>query len=272
MLVLWHYYHIQQHKCKRETRLSYKLWRVFPCRSMMRFWELDLIKGSAILLVIFFHFIFDIAFFVQVPINLDSWLWWSIARLAASTFIFTSGISLAISFQKSLATNSPFLPKLLARSAKLLGIGALISLSTWLFIGEGTIIFGILHFLAIAPLVAYFFLNKPLLTFTAASVLLLCTPWVQAQTASFPYLVWLGLEPADFYSLDHFPLIPWLSIYLLGVLAASFAYSHAQRQFKLPQEPTSSIARTLSFLGKHTLLVYLAHQPLLLGLLYPFMH
>lgn len=237
----------------------------------MRFWELDLIKGIAILLVIFFHFIFDLAFFAQVPIDLDSWIWWSIARVAASTFIFTSGISLALSFQKSLDTNSSFLPKLLMRSAKLLGIGALISLATWLFVGEGTIIFGILHFLAVASLIAYFFLNKPLLTFAVSGLLLLCTPWVQAHTVSFPYLVWLGLEPADFYSLDHFPLIPWFSIYLLGMLTASLAYPHAQRQFKLSHEPTSRTANALSFLGQHTLLLYLAHQPILLALLYPFM-
>jgi uncharacterized membrane protein len=232
----------------------------------MRFWEVDLLKGIAIILVMLFHLVFDLAFFAHFSINLESWLWWSIARAAASLFILLSGLSLSISFQKS--PSSRFFPKLLMRSFKLLAIGALISLATWLFVGEGTIVFGILHFLAVAPLCAYLFIRYPLASAGAAFLIFLCTPWMQAATISVPYFVWLGLQPVDFYSLDHFPLAPWLGVYLLGLALGRVLYPQAQRRIVLPNAPTVKYLKALSFLGQHTLVIYLGHQPIFLAIFY----
>ena len=107
-----------------------------------RYWILDFMKGIAILLVMLFHFVFDLQYFAHLPIDCGSRCWWLIGRTAACLFIAISGICFALGYEK--AQSSPknsFLSKTIMRSAYLLGIGLLITLATGLFVGEGMIVF-----------------------------------------------------------------------------------------------------------------------------------
>ena len=225
----------------------------------MRFWIIDSLKGLAIVLVIFFHGIFDLGYFAHLAINSDSFFW--VGRIGALLFIILSGLCLAICYEKKYPLSS-----LLKRSGLLFILGICITLVTHFFLGEGTILFGILHFLAVAPLIVYWLL--PFLL-TALGILSILASYLSIQV-SHSYLIWLGISPPFFYSLDYFPLIPWLGIYIVGVLLGLRLYENGRQQVVLPDLSQYSVFRPFTFLGRHTLLLYMLHQPLLVGLMYLF--
>ena len=66
---------------------------------------------------------------------------------------------------------------------------------------------------------------------------------------------------------DYYPLVPWLGVALLGIVAGRTAYADGQRHFELPDLSASQPITWLCTLGRNSLVVYLAHQPLLIGAL-----
>lgn len=73
---------------------------------------------------------------------------------------------------------------------------------------------------------------------------------------------YLGFPQASFFSTDYFPLIPWFFLFLTGYFLMSIT-SRANLNEKLFAKGRFPL---LSFLGKHSLIVYLLHQPILYGL------
>jgi uncharacterized membrane protein len=79
----------------------------------------------------------------------------------------------------------------------------------------------------------------------------------------FDWLLPLGLHSPGFSSFDYFPLIPWLGIFLLGAALGKSVY--APRRSLLPW----SLPQTFfNAAGRHSLIIYIAHQPVILGILY----
>lgn len=74
-------------------------------------------------------------------------------------------------------------------------------------------------------------------------------------------LAWLGLPGGSFASGDYYPLLPYFALYLSGVAMGSFwkgrGYPRWAREARLAP---------VNFVGRHALVVYVAHQPILLGL------
>jgi uncharacterized membrane protein len=225
----------------------------------MRLWELDFVKGIAIILVVIVHIVFDLDIFTHACVNVDSWLWWTVARVAASLFILTSGVSLAITVHKAHSGK-----KLLYRSVRLFSLGMVITFVTaWLF-NEGTILFGILHFLAVAPLFGYLLSTRIGLAVGISCGIFALTPYINNLTVNSHYLLWVGLIPADFCSFDFFPLVPWLGVYLLGVVMGKLIYPRGVGF----TGNCSPVVWPIIYLGRYTLLIYMVHQPIILACLY----
>ena len=83
----------------------------------------------------------------------------------------------------------------------------------------------------------------------------------------FPWLLWLGLPPVAYATFDYFPLLPWFGLILLGVWLGGLLYAGGRRGFPLPDLGGALPVRLLDFLGRHSLLIYLIHQPILMGAL-----
>ena len=88
-------------------------------------------------------------------------------------------------------------------------------------------------------------------------------------------LAWLGPRPVSWESIDFVPLIPWAGFIFIGLGASASLFGTAgtgkglARRYPWPFRGSSAPARFLSFLGRHSLLAYLVHIPLLFALIWP---
>lgn len=240
-----------------------------PCYmdSVSRFREIDVARGVAILMMIVFHTVFDISFFKIAPVNVATGFWRWFAMATASLFLVIVGISLVISNARSAARLSGFAhtKKFLERGAALFAIGLLVTLVTWWYLHEGFIIFGILHLIGVSVMLSPLFFR-----FGKYNVLLglvcIAGGFFMGTVQGPVWLLPLGICPASFYSVDYTPLIPWFGAVLAGIGAGEFLYSGGVRRFVVPQLP-DRIAAPVVFLGQHSLVIYLLHQPVIILLL-----
>lgn len=236
-----------------------------------RLWEIDVARTFAILFMITFHALYvpyylDIARTMTVT-HLGFW-WWFPRLTAAGPFIFLAGLSLPIS-----QTRSKTISSYVRRGLKILALGMLITLLTWLVSRQGYVRFGILHFFGIAFMIGHFFLrfrffNLALgLALVAVGVYLDVTP----TAVDFPWLLWLGLRPRGVPMMDYVPLLPWFGFFLLGIFCSKMLYPQGRRRFSIP-ELDSPVTGLLTLPGRHSLVLYVAQWPAILGtlvLLYP---
>ena len=221
---------------------------------------LDLARTAAVIGMVIFHFTFDLELFGHVPPGTTFLPFWHyFARLVAGSFLFLSGVSLWLAHGQSIRW-----PLFWRRFAMVAGAAALVSIaSIWVTPG-GLIYFGILHALAAASLIGLLFLRLPVLVTLAAAALAFALPWF-AQGSDFQgvWLLWLGLADIRPSMADYVPLLPWLAPCLAGVALAKLA-TRAQLWRHLSGTPSFGL-KALSFPGRHSLIIYLLHQPLLIA-------
>jgi uncharacterized membrane protein len=156
-------------------------------------------------------------------------------------------------------------------SSDLFGLGLIITLVTWVYPHNGFIMFGILHCIGISILLAY-----PLIRFRTMPLILgiLCIilgVFLQITiVVDFPWLLWLGFVPSFFFTLDYFPLLPWFGVVLMGIFLGNSLYQNNKRKFLLKDHSQFIMNRMICFLGRHSLIIYLLHQLIIVGLLYLF--
>ena len=233
-----------------------------------RFYELDLLRGIAIILMIFYHALYDLFYFASFNINLWSGVIWFLGRTSAFLFIFLVGVCMTISYssaKKNISRKKLFL-KYLIRGTKIFSLGLLITLITYLFLPSGTIYFGILHFIGVSVVLSYFFLKFRKSNVFLGLVVVAIGYYLKSLTFGFSSLLFLGFAPTNFYTLDYFPLFPWFGVVLLGIFFGNMFYVGGIRRFSIPDY--SSKLKPLLFLGKNSLIIYFLHQPILIGLIY----
>lgn len=189
-----------------------------------KFVEIDFAKGIAVLLMIVFHY-----FYLGKHMNIlnanTSTGWLHIfAKIAHTTFILASGANLAIS--TSGKTPSEYLPKKIKRGLYLVVIGLFISYFTKVEFGDKYVRFGILHFLGVATILSSFLMKSPVLTYLFAGLILIFNILLKHTKirdnfmnlcSKNPLMCFIsGIMNTKYNSLDHFSLIPYLGVFLLG--------------------------------------------------------
>lgn len=235
-----------------------------------RFWEIDLIRGIAIVLMVVFHLVYDLNYFGNQSFDPRTGVWYYIGRTAAVLFIFLVGLSLSISYARSKDTESgrPLYPKYVKRGMWIFSLGMLITLATWLSLPRGTVLFGILHFIGVSIIIAYPFLKNRYSNLVYGAVLILAGLYLKGLSFDGPWLLWLGLRPHVFYTLDYFPILPWFGLVLFGIFAGNHLYSGQRRKFDIPDLSGNFPPHLLCMLGRRSLMIYLIHQPILLLMLH----
>jgi uncharacterized membrane protein len=229
-----------------------------------RLWEIDVLRGIAIVMMIAYHIYFDIYFLKILDISFFS------AWYIGSLFLFIVGISLTLSYSRvheKLSSRHLFV-KYAKRGMMIFCFGLIITGVTWVIIPEWFIVFGILHCIGLSIIVGFFFLRWEEVNIVLGGVLTFIGLWLYSGIRwDFPWLLWLGFVPQRFQTLDYFPLLPWFGIVLIGIGIGNMLYSQGKRQFFLPDWEHVTFFKFLGFLGRHSLLIYLVHQPIILGIL-----
>ncbi len=217
---------------------------------------IDLIKGVDVILMVLFNYSVTLRYFGLINLK-PNFLYWSVFPMFIGLiFIFLSGITAYTSFENR---RENFSKRYFMRGVKLLILAAFVTLFTHLFVPEGTVYFGILHFFAVSSFIIPFFIKYDKLNVVAALLIIISGIYLQIREFSFPFLLWLGLMPANFTTFDYFPLMPWLGVLLLGVF---FGKSIVERTCHIKFK--NKLAGTFSFLGEKSLTIYLIHQPFLI--------
>lgn len=236
-----------------------------------RLWEIDLLRGVAVIMMVVFHIVFDLSYLSIVPILIYSGFWRYFALLTALIFVSLSGVSLHLSHQKATKIGSGRMyGKFLRRGTEILLIGLVITFVTYFVIGEGYIIFGVLHCIGTSILLAPLFIGRPKVTLVAA-ILVISGGFFISRVSGPLWLVWLGIHPASFQSLDYFPLLPWFGVVLLGLTLGTYLYPFGRRIIPLWDRSPNPV-QPVCWLGRHSLVIYLVHQPVILlvfALLFP---
>lgn len=235
-----------------------------------RFWEIDSLRGIALILMIIFHLLFDFNYFSSAGLNLQYGPWFLLGRASALIFLLLVGLSLTLSRSRALKTGNFCFTKYLKRGLWIFSLGILITLMTWALLPQGTIWFGVLHMIGLSIILCYPLLRFRLLPLFLGIAVITAGLWLQSLAFSFPWLLWLGFRPLAFYTFDYLPLLPWLGVVLIGIFLGNLLYPNYQRRFRIRNLSRPAPFRALSFLGRHSLIIYLLHQPVLLVLLYLF--
>lgn len=234
--------------------------------ALRRIDALDLARGLALVAMAIYHFAWDLEFFGYAPPGMTAEGGWRLfARLIASSFLFLVGVSLVLAHLGGFRLR-PYLKRL----AMVAGAAALISLATWFAVPQGFIFFGILHQIALASVLGLAFLRVHGSVILAVAAFMIAGPhFLKAEIFAHPALWWVGLAPSNPPSNDYVPLFPWFGAVLAGMAAARIGLSTGFLAWLGNWQPGAA-ARPLLFAGRHSLAVYLLHQPALIALIWLF--
>ena len=169
---------------------------------------------------------------------------------------------------------------MLRRGVTVFAAGALVTAVTLVFMPGSRVIFGVLTFLGTAMLLTGVLeplLKKvmPAVGLAVSAVLFaVCYPvslgWVglggwklmlpQSLYANY-FTAFFGFYPDWFYSADYFGLLPWLFLFWAGY------YLHKAVGRRRMEPLRRSVCPALGWMGRHSLLLYLLHQPVIYGVL-----
>lgn len=240
-----------------------------PATRPSRLWEVDTARGVAVAAMVYFHLMWDLQYLGLSTVNVFSTPWQIFARGIGTTFTFLLGLSLWLVATR--LTPLSLWRYAVRRSITLVGLGLLVTLGTRLFVGDAYVRFGILHLLGSMMVLCLPFIRAPLwLTCVIGIVMIALGAYLTTLRAPFPWLVTLGVAQAGVDMVDYYPLLPWGGAALLGVACGRVCYPGGRRWLALPEQGDLAPIKGLSFLGRHSLLIYLLHQPVLLGTLLAF--
>lgn len=226
--------------------------------------------------MITYHVVFDLDFLGApfAPDPFSGW-WGALPEATASSFLLVAGVALWVTDARSRGRARPTSVRWrrhALRSGKVFAAAMVVTLATYVVLPDRYVRFGILHAIAVSTLLAV-----PLLRLRFWNVLLgigviIAGIAVRDARADVPGGLIVGVRPPGFTTVDYWPLLPWFGVLLFGVALGSVLYPTGRRRSSLEglaahDERSSRVVRIVSAPGRRSLVVYLAHQPVLIALL-----
>ena len=226
-----------------------------------RIWELDALRGLCILGVIVVHFVYDLTVLYRLVDWTPPQAFQFVQRWGGILFLLISGICVTLG------------SRCVKRGLVVFACGLIISAVTYGmyhfgFSGKGIIIyFGVLHCLGVCMLLWPIFRKWHWVSLLSLAAALTAIGFVlmDMEPVEYRWLMPLGLPWKGFVSSDYFPLLPNFGFFLAGAGFGRLLYSN--KETLLPKvNAQNPILRFLRFCGKHSLWIYLLHQPILNGI------
>ena len=222
---------------------------------------IDAARGAAIAGMFVYHFVWDLGFFGVVPQSFPLSPGFRLfGHLIAASFLALVGISHAMATRGGLDWRGYLL-----RLAMVAGAAVLVTLATWYLFPEATIFFGILHCIVVASVLALIFTHAPWFVTALVAIAMIAAPYVLADAGFDASNWWLGMGFDEPRTNDWRPVLPWAGFTLAGLALAQAGLRYGAPA-NLVQWPASNpLRRALVLGGRHSLLIYLAHQPVLIA-------
>lgn len=238
-----------------------------PKLSTPRIALIDVFRGVALIAMTLYHLAWDLEFYgFAAPGTTLQTGWVLFARSIATSFLFLAGVSLFLGHKNDINWKS-----FGWRMAMIAAAALIITVSTYFTTPNAYIFFGILHAIALFSLLGLAFVFAPWwLTLTIAVAVFFLTEFMKTDLFANPIWWWLGLSPKLPVSSDFVPLFPWFSAALAGIAAAKLAHVLGWIDALRGVAQGSLADRTLGFLGRHSLVYYMLHQPIMLAGLWVF--
>jgi uncharacterized membrane protein len=239
--------------------------------------ELDFLRGFALFMMILMHFAWDVHYEFGVKIFgfLEAdWFWAFAHPFFIVIFVGVSGVCCTFSKNN------------LIRGLKLLGVAAVMTLATWLITTfmkiNCLIIFNVLALLAVSILLYSLIefiekktgtnpkLTNALLGFCGALITAFGTNLDRMDyTIDIPVLLPVGIVMRSMpYMADYMPMIPWVGVFLIGCLVGRVCYAEKTSLLPAKNKAAGIICAPFEFCGRHSLIIYFAHQPIVYGILF----
>lgn len=239
--------------------------------------ELDFLRGLALFLMILMHMAYDLRYEFGLPVFSileKNWFWAFVHPNYLVVFVGVSGIC------------STFSRNNFRRGLKLIAAAAGLTLGTYLvtrFMGiECLIIFNVLALLGISilfyALIQYIEKKFSIRPAVINLLLGLIGIYITSVGSTIGYMDYstenLLFLPVGFAIkntpnlADHMEIFPWMGVFMFGCILGRVCY--AEKKSLLPEgaKKLHKIATPFEFMGKHSLIIYLVHQPVVYGLLY----
>lgn len=213
-----------------------------------RILEIDVVRVIAMVLMIVFHFVYDLNEFLGINIDYLNGFWYYEGKLSALLFIFISGIS------------NGFSRKPVRRGIKILFYAMIITIVTYVIFPDEYIRFGILHFLGTAMIISPVlrkFNNGFLILLAFLSVI--AGSYIKKLSVDTYLFLPFGAMYDGFSSMDYYPIFPYIAFYVLGIVVYKKVYSSGKGFIY-----TRENYKVIRFLSKNSLGIYVLHQPILL--------
>jgi uncharacterized membrane protein len=227
---------------------------------MARITGLDALRGLAIVAMIAYHFCFDLRWFGLAAFDFERDPRWLAARAAIlGSFLTLAGVSLALASRRSDAPR-----RFVVHLVEIGGAALLVSIASYVAFPQRYIWFGVLHAIVVALLLARPLVGHPRAGAAVGVAVIAMGVLVAHPAFDGRALGWLGFMTHKPPTEDYVPLFPWAGFVFIGVALGEALVRTGPRVLA----PFARVPRVLPFLGRHSLIVYLVHQPLLVGALW----
>ena len=224
----------------------------------------DAARGAALAAMVAYHALWDLG---HLRLTAENYAGTpagrSVAEGIAGTFLVLVGVGLVLMNGRGVRLR----PTLL-RLARISAAALAVTVGTWITFPDAFVFFGVLHCIAVASVLGLPFLFVPLpVTALAAAVVIAAPHVLQAPVLDAPALLFLGLGSSPPRTNDYVPLFPWFGLVLAGIALGRLGLPRLAAARLGAWTPRAPLARTAVFAGRHSLAVYLIHQPVLLAVL-----
>ncbi len=228
-----------------------------------RFWELDFLRATAVIMMVVFHFLWDLNYFGFAQFDLYSGFLGGFQKTTAGLFLLLAGVGLSLSCNRS---PKDYPARFLKKSLKIFFFAFLLTGFSLAFFSTQPIFFGILHLIAFSVILSVPFARQKNACLLLGIFFILFPVFFDLQPLGIKPLFFVGLSK-PFPALDFFPVFPWFGVVLLGIFAGHSFYENGKPKIAL-KEPQNMLADALQVIGRNSLFVYFIHQPILAGLLF----
>ena len=224
---------------------------------------IDALRGAALVMMFAYHFSFDLNYFGVVRQDFYQDAFWIAARSCIlASFLALTGISLALATVHDIRW-----PAYWRRLAQIAVCATLVSAGSYLMFPKSWIYFGVLHCILVASVLGLAFLRLTWANLVIGAALIAAGVLIASPLFDHPWLNWFGLMTHKPITEEYVPLLPWFGVVLLGIFAGRRVFS-GSRPAGAAQWAPGALGRPLAWAGRHSLILYMVHQPLILGALY----